>query len=179
MIRWDQQQLPKRKPGFLSNLKKLSLSSLTRARAKTSKLLSRMRTRRKEQVDPEPTPEVCLSPDGNIRPKRKKRRRLSWSFHDLRSAFPSRSGVVYVGAPQRPRRRKKGSPSDASDLGPEECSMSPEPCVPQRQRRKSDSEISHHIAGDVTTIRVEHGLTKDGFKRWSNTNLHSELGYIP
>lgn len=179
VIRWDQQQLPKRKPGFLSNLKKLSLSSLTRARAKTSKLLSRMRTRRKEQVDPEPTPEVCLSPDGNIRPKRKKRRRLSWSFHDLRSAFPSRSGVVYVGAPQRPRRRKKGSPSDASDLGPEECSMSPEPCVPQRQRRKSDSEISHHIAGDVTTIRVEHGLTKDGFKRWSNTNLHSELGYIP
>lgn len=184
VIRWEQPP-PKRhsKPGFLSNLKKLSLSSLTRARVKTGKFLSRMRSRRKEQVDPEATPEVCLSPDGNTRPKRKKRRRLSWSFHDLRSAFPSKSGVVYVGAPQRPRRRKKGErrPSDDSDSGLEERRTSHEvpPCAPRRQRRKSDSEIGHHVAGDVTTIHVQHGLTKDGFKRWSNTNLHSELGYIP
>lgn len=57
--------------------------------------------------------------------------------------------------------------------------------APRRPRRKSDSELGAHqsqprrVTGDVTTIRVEHGLTKDGFKRWSNTNLHSELGYIP
>ncbi|XP_065287721.1 uncharacterized protein [Dermacentor albipictus] len=210
VIRWEQQpQLSKRKskPGFLSNLK----TSLTRARLKTGKLFSRMRSHRngKEVAttttvhDPDAASqdEVCLSPDGNVRPKRKRRRRLSWSFHDLRSAFPSKNNGATGNAPQRPRRRKKKSRngrgnggaggSDVSDsfLEEEEDRIADAPTSPPRRpRRKSDSELGaaaaggqqqRRVAGDVTTIRVEHGLTKEGFTRWSNTNLHSELGYIP
>lgn len=210
VIRWEQQpQLNKRKskPGFLSNLK----TSLTRARLKTGKLFSRMRSHHngKEVAttttvhDPDAVSqeEVCLSPDGNARPKRKRRRRLSWSFHDLRSAFPSKNNGAAGNAPQRPRRRKKKSRngrgnggaggSDVSDsfLEEEEERTAEAPrSPPRRPRRKSDSELGaaagggqqqRRVAGDVTTIRVEHGLTKEGFTRWSNTNLHSELGYIP
>ncbi|XP_077511286.1 uncharacterized protein LOC144121769 [Amblyomma americanum] len=207
-IRWEQQpQLTKRKskPGFLSNLK----TSLTRARLRTGKLFSRMRAHRTSKEiattttvhDPDAVSqeEVCLSPDGNIRPKRKRRRRLSWSFHDLRSAFPSKNGAAAsatANAPQRPRRRKKkghkgavnggAGGSDVSDSFLEEEERTADAsCAPRRPRRKSDSELGgqqhppRRVAGDVTTIHVEHGLTKDGFKRWSNTNLHSELGYIP
>lgn len=208
-IRWEQQpQLNKRKnkPSFLTNLK----TSLSKARLKTGKLFSRMRPRRTGKElettttvhDPDAgsQDEVCLSPDGNVRPKRKRRRRLSWSFHDLRSAFPSKSnsGGASGNAPQRPRRRRKknrsagngenghAGGSDVSDSILEEEERTVELSgVPRRPRRKSDSELGAHqsqprrVTGDVTMIRVEHGLTKDGFKRWSNTNLHSELGYIP
>ncbi|KAH6933420.1 hypothetical protein HPB50_014798 [Hyalomma asiaticum] len=218
VIRWEQQpQLTKRKskPGFLSNLK----TSLTRARLKTGKLFSRMRSNRggKEIAttttvhDPDAASqeEVCLSPDGNACPKRKRRRRLSWSFHDLRSAFPSKNNGSAANAPQRPRRRKKkksrngrgngdAGASDVSDSfleEEEERTVEVPTSPPRRPRRKSDSELGacapvaggdgkqqkqqRRVAGDVTTIRVEHGLTKEGFTRWSNTNLHSELGYIP
>lgn len=218
VIRWEQQpQLSKRKskPGFLTNLR----TSLTRARLKTGKLFSRMRSNHsgKEVAttttvhDPDAgsQDEVCLSPDGNARPKRKRRRRLSWSFHDLRSAFPSKNNGTAANAPQRPRRRKKkknrngrvngnAAGSDVSDSfleEEEERAVDASTSPPRRPRRKSDSELgasvsaanggSHkkqqqrRVAGDVTTIRVEHGLTKEGFTRWSNTNLHSELGYIP
>lgn len=189
-IRWSNAD-QRHRTGLLYNLKKLSISSFSKAKRKTGKILSNVRTRMKktQREDVEnsaATSEVCLSPDGGGKPKRKKRRRrLSWSFHDLRSAFPSigngnngNRGVVVVHRPRR-RKRTQGSNhgSETSDSGMDEYA-SRMAYGRQEQRRKSDSEL-RHFASEVTNIHVHHGMSKDNFRRWSNTNLHSELGYIP
>ncbi|XP_064459929.1 uncharacterized protein LOC135370159 [Ornithodoros turicata] len=183
-LRWSNTS-ERRHSGLLYSLKKLSIASFTKAKRRTGKIFSSVRTKMKKQDKPEEeedhnsvnTSEVCLSPDGNRIPKRK-RRRLSWSFHDLRSALGNNSskGVVVV---HRPRRKKKCESQDkvsseTSDSGMDDYKS----YARYDQRRKSDSELKH-FANEVTHIQVHHGVEKDNFRRWSNTNLHSELGYMP
>ncbi|XP_022256971.1 uncharacterized protein LOC111089202 [Limulus polyphemus] len=199
-----------RRPSFLTSLKKFSLKSFNRAKKKLmnfrSKLREHLRGRKGSDCSEDSaydTSEVCFSPQGNqiIKTRRKKKRQLSWSFHDLRSNLPSknfsrqqhrsRSGGSALsgsstgelsrkekrkGIKHRRRRRGTGS-SGSSDSGVEEY-FSDYSGVINNKYKRPDSELEN-MATQVTLVNVKHGMSQRKFWQWSRTNLQDELGYIP
>lgn len=198
MIRWSSDdQLPHRH-SFLWSLKRLSLHSLTKAKHKTGKFISSVRTKlmksKKSSEGSEDsaydTSEVCLSPSGrqsHPNPAAKARRQQSWSFHDLRTATveKNRRNRARSGSPcgstagstsvrqlvhrRKHRRRRRQNGSSSSDSGVEAYHSD---C--SAQRSGSDPGRSR-----VTRVQVQHGMSNESFQRWSHTNIQDELGYIP
>ncbi|KFM68459.1 hypothetical protein X975_11862, partial [Stegodyphus mimosarum] len=195
VIRWSSEdRLPRRHSGgFFWSLKRLSIQSLTKAKHKTGKFLSSVKTRimgvKKSSADGSEdsaydTSEVCLSPSGRQRsgsPNRQPtqgsvaRRQQSWSFHDLRTTAVERPAIRRNHHPHRRkhRRRRKGdcnTPTSSSDSGVEAAYHS------DNSARKSGSDPN---GNGVTRVQVQHGMGTSTFHRWSHTNIHDELGYIP
>ncbi|GIY84023.1 uncharacterized protein CEXT_174571 [Caerostris extrusa] len=199
VIRWSSEdRLPRRQSGgFFLSLKRLSIQSLTKAKHKTGKFISSMKTRimgtKRSSADGSEdsaydTSEVCLSPSGrqgSSSPSRQPaqrnaaRRQQSWSFHDLRSAAVEkpvvrRSHNVHHRRKHRRRSRKTGQSSSSSDSGVEAAYHS------DNSGRKSVSDPGRLANGaGVTRVQVQHGMGTGTFQRWSNTNIQDELGYIP
>ncbi|KAF8777135.1 hypothetical protein HNY73_014055 [Argiope bruennichi] len=197
VIRWSSEdRLPRRQSGgFFLSLKRLSIQSLTKAKHKTGKFISSMKTRlmgtKRSSADGSEdsaydTSEVCLSPSGrqgSSSPSRQPaqrnaaRRQQSWSFHDLRSAAVEKPVVrrnhnVHHRRKHRRRSRKAGQSSSSSDSGVEAAYHS------DNSGRKSDPGRLTNGSG-VTRVQVQHGMGTGTFQRWSNTNIQDELGYIP
>ncbi|GFY63786.1 uncharacterized protein TNIN_285471 [Trichonephila inaurata madagascariensis] len=199
VIRWSSEdRLPRRQSGgFFLSLKRLSIQSLTKAKHKTGKFISSMKTRlmgaKRSSADGSEdsaydTSEVCLSPSGrqgsgspSRQPAQRNaaRRQQSWSFHDLRSAAVEkpvvrRSHNLHHRRKHRRRSRKAGQSSSSSDSGVEAAYHS------DNSGRKSVSDPGRLAnSNGVTRVQVQHGMGTGTFQRWSNTNIHEELGYIP
>lgn len=145
------------------------------------------------------TSEICLSPHGHPQSNAElKKRNMSWSFQDLRLASsptkdktqqyrpPSPAGSALGGSTarqlvmkkkRRRKRRKSGMMRghSSSDSGVEEYHSDYSETM---NNNKSEMEMKQ-FANQVTRIRVKHGMNKEGFHRWSQTDLREELGYIP
>ncbi|XP_054707855.1 uncharacterized protein LOC129217556 [Uloborus diversus] len=192
VIRWSSEDaLPPRARhgGFFWSLKRIGMQSLTKAKHKTGKFISTMKTKlmgtKRSSADGSEdsaydTSEVCLSPSGrqcgtSSSPNRQTHRQQSWSFHDLRSAGLERPVVRSRNGHRRKHRRKAGRnfmrkagrSSSSSDSGVEAAYHSD----------KSGSDPGR--LNGVTRVQVEHGMGNGTFQRWSHTNMHEELGYIP
>ncbi|XP_023241363.1 uncharacterized protein LOC111639675 [Centruroides sculpturatus] len=148
------------------------------------------------------TSEICLSPHGQPHGHphtdvNMKKHGMSWSFQDLRlsnsspkdktqhrpssptgSALGGSTARQLVMKKKRRRRRRKSGVMrghSSSDSGVEEYHSDYSETM---NNNKSEMEMKH-FADQVTRIRVKHGINKDGFHRWSQTDIREELGYIP
>ncbi|GFU69240.1 uncharacterized protein TNCV_3285171 [Trichonephila clavipes] len=178
VIRWSSEdRLPRRQSGgFFLSLKRLSIQSLTKAKHKTGKFISSMKTRlmgaKRSSADGSEdsaydTSEVCLSPSGrqgsgspSRQPAQRNaaRRQQSWSFHDLRSAAVEkpvvrRSHNLHHRRKHRRRSRKAGQSSSSSDSGVEAAYHS------DNSGRKSVSDPGRLAnSNGVTRVQVQHAL---------------------
>ncbi|KAG8184822.1 hypothetical protein JTE90_004920 [Oedothorax gibbosus] len=195
VIRWSSEDRLQRRTsgGFFLSLKRLSIQSLTKAKHKTGKFITNMKTRimgtKRSSADGSSdsaydTSEVCLSPTGrhqtSASPGRQARRQQSWSFHDLRTS-DKKKPVVPVATRRRKhhrRRRKDEVGSSSSDSGVEAAAYQ---SGGSDSGRKSSSDPGRLATsgGGVTRVTVRHGMGEGTFQRWSHTNIQDELGYIP
>ncbi|XP_076335517.1 uncharacterized protein LOC143238833 [Tachypleus tridentatus] len=204
-IRFSSDDRPERRPSFLTSLKRFSLKSFNRAKKKLTDIRCKLRGKKDSDFSEDSaydTSEVCLSPHGNqvVKMKKKKKRRLSWSFHDLRSNSSSKNsskqhesrsgGSVLSGSSiaevtqrdkrrkiKRRRQRRSNKERGSSDSGVEEY-YSDYSGLNNNRSKNSNMELDQ-MSTPATLVTVKHGMSERKFRHWSQTNLQDELGYMP
>ncbi|XP_023243432.1 uncharacterized protein LOC111641491 [Centruroides sculpturatus] len=203
-IRWCSDEPRPQRPNFLVAIKKFSMRSFNRAKFRTDKLINSFRSKitkmkSKDAVSSTDsayeTPEVCLRPDGNtsrqkvwrfsntepVNSRNSKSLRYPSALDQAESSSGSQLGNSLMRqTPHRKKRRRRRrwqpGPKSSSDSGVEEYHSDYSDTLNGMQ--KSESELEH-FASKVSLVNVEHGMSPSEFRKWSKTNIHEELGYIP